>query len=70
MIVNCLACLGSGNGPIGSVSKFYIVDVEEFLRQQLDEPAILFGLSSGGAVALAVAGAAKIKKETKIQKST
>ena len=36
-------------------SKYYIVDVEEFLRQQLDEPAILFGLSTGGAVALAVA---------------
>ena len=36
-------------------SKFYIADVEQFQRQHLDEPAILFGLSAGGAVALAVA---------------
>jgi pimeloyl-ACP methyl ester carboxylesterase len=45
----------SGRVPGHYQSKYYIVDVEEFLRQQLDEPAILFGLSTGGAVAFAVA---------------
>lgn len=45
----------SGRVPGQYLSKYYAVDVEQFLRQQLDEPAILFGLSAGGAVALAVA---------------
>jgi pimeloyl-ACP methyl ester carboxylesterase len=45
----------SGRVPGHYLSKYYGVDVEQFLRQQLDEPAILFGLSAGGAVALAVA---------------
>ena len=45
----------SGRVPGHYLSKYYVIDVEEFLRQQLDEPAILFGLSAGGAVALAVA---------------
>lgn len=45
----------SGRVPGHYLSKYYVVDVQEFLRQKLDEPAILFGLSTGGAVALAVA---------------
>lgn len=45
----------SGRVPGQYLSKYYGVDVEQFLRQQLNEPAILFGLSAGGAVALAVA---------------
>jgi pimeloyl-ACP methyl ester carboxylesterase len=45
----------SGRVPGRYLSKYYIADVEEFLHRQLDEPAILFGLSAGGNVALAVA---------------
>ncbi|MFN2234860.1 MAG: alpha/beta fold hydrolase [Anaerolineales bacterium] len=45
----------SGRVPGHYQSKYYVVDVEQFLRQRLGEPAILFGLSAGGAVALAVA---------------
>jgi pimeloyl-ACP methyl ester carboxylesterase len=45
----------SGRVPGQYLSKYYGVDVEQFLRQQLNEPATLFGLSAGGAVALAVA---------------
>jgi pimeloyl-ACP methyl ester carboxylesterase len=45
----------SGRVPGQYHSKYYAADVEEFLRQQLDEPAILFGVSAGGNVALAVA---------------
>jgi pimeloyl-ACP methyl ester carboxylesterase len=45
----------SGRAPGQYLSKYYADDVEQFLRQQLTEPAILFGLSAGGAVALSVA---------------
>jgi len=45
----------SGRVPGQYLSKYYGDDVEQFLRQQFDEPAILFGMSAGGAVALAVA---------------
>jgi pimeloyl-ACP methyl ester carboxylesterase len=45
----------SGQVPGQYLSKYYGSDVEQFLRQQLDKPAILFGMSAGGAVALAVA---------------
>jgi pimeloyl-ACP methyl ester carboxylesterase len=49
-----------GQGKSGRVPGQYqfihnTFDVEQFLRRQLGEPAILFGLSAGGAVALAVA---------------
>jgi len=45
----------SGRVPGGYQLKNYADDVEQFLQQRLDEPAILFGLSAGGAVALDVA---------------
>jgi pimeloyl-ACP methyl ester carboxylesterase len=45
----------SGRVPGQYLSKYYIADVEKFLQQQLDEPAILFGESAGGMVALGVA---------------
>jgi pimeloyl-ACP methyl ester carboxylesterase len=45
----------SGRVPGHYLSKYYATDVEDFLQQQIDEPAILFGLSAGGNVALAVA---------------
>ena len=45
----------SGWAPGQYQSKYYAVDVEQFLLKQLDEPAIIFGMSAGGAVALAVA---------------
>jgi pimeloyl-ACP methyl ester carboxylesterase len=45
----------SGRVPGHYLSKYYGVDVEQFLQLQLDGPAMLFGLSAGGAVALAVA---------------
>ena len=45
----------SGRTPGQYLSKYYFADVEKFLQQQLDEPAILFGLSAGGNVALSVA---------------
>ena len=45
----------SGRVPGQYLSKYYGDDVEHLLRQQFDEPAILFGMSGGGAVALAVA---------------
>ena len=45
----------SGRVPGRYLSKYYADDVEQFLRRQLNEPAILLGLSAGGAVALAVA---------------
>jgi len=45
----------SGRVPGQYQSKYYGIDVEHFLRQQLEKPAILFGLSAGGVVALAVA---------------
>jgi len=45
----------SGRVPGQYLSKYYVADVENFLQQQLDEPAILFGLSAGGLVALSVA---------------
>lgn len=43
-----------GRAPGQYHSKYYGVDVEQFQRQQLDEPAPLFGMSGGGSVALAV----------------
>jgi pimeloyl-ACP methyl ester carboxylesterase len=42
----------SGRVPGQYLSKFYIADVEQFLQQELDEPAVLFGQSAGGMVAL------------------
>jgi pimeloyl-ACP methyl ester carboxylesterase len=45
----------SGRVPGQYQSKYYGIDVEQFLRHQLNEPAVLFGLSAGGGVALAVA---------------
>jgi len=36
-------------------AKCYIADVAQFLQQELTEPAVLFGHSAGGAVALSVA---------------
>jgi pimeloyl-ACP methyl ester carboxylesterase len=45
----------SGRVPGQYLSKYYFADVEKFLQQQLDEPAILFGESAGGMVALSVA---------------
>ena len=45
----------SGRVPGQYLSKYYVADVEKFLQQQLDEPAMLFGLSAGGLVALSVA---------------
>jgi pimeloyl-ACP methyl ester carboxylesterase len=45
----------SGRTPGQYLSKFYVTDVEQFLQQQLSEPAILFGYSAAGAVALSVA---------------
>jgi pimeloyl-ACP methyl ester carboxylesterase len=45
----------SGRTPAHYLSKYYGDDVEQFLRQKLNEPAILLGLSAGGAVALSVA---------------
>jgi pimeloyl-ACP methyl ester carboxylesterase len=36
-------------------SKHYVTDLVQFLQQELDEPAVLFGHSAGGAVALAAA---------------
>jgi pimeloyl-ACP methyl ester carboxylesterase len=45
----------SGRVPGQYLSKYYAADVEKFLQQQLDEPAILFGESAGGMVALSVA---------------
>ena len=45
----------SGRVPGQYLSKYYAADVEKFLQQQLDEPAILFGESAGGMVALGVA---------------
>jgi pimeloyl-ACP methyl ester carboxylesterase len=49
-----------GQGKSGRVlggyrSKYYIEDVVNFLEQQLDEPAVLFGQSAGGMVALSAA---------------
>jgi len=45
----------SGRVPGQYQAKYYRADVQQFLWQQLHEPAVLFGLSAGGAVALAVA---------------
>lgn len=45
----------SGHVPGQYLSKYYIADVVKFLQQLLDEPAILFGESAGGALALWVA---------------
>jgi pimeloyl-ACP methyl ester carboxylesterase len=45
----------SGRVPGQYLSKYYGIDVEQFLRRQVNEPAILFGVSAGGAVALTVA---------------
>jgi len=45
----------SGRVPGQYLSKYYAADVVKFLQQQLDEPAILFGESAGGMVALGVA---------------
>ncbi|MEI9479430.1 MAG: alpha/beta hydrolase [Deltaproteobacteria bacterium] len=45
----------SGRVPGQYLSKYYVADVEKFLQQQLDEPAILFGESAGGLIALAAA---------------
>lgn len=42
----------SGRVPGGYGSKYYVEDVVNFLEQQLDEPAVLFGQSAGGAIAL------------------
>ena len=44
----------SGRSPGRYASRYYIEDIEAFL-QQLGEPAILFGVSAGGMVALGVA---------------
>ena len=45
----------SGRVPGQYLAKDYVADVQEFLEQQLDEPAILFGVSAGGALAIWVA---------------
>jgi len=45
----------SGRAPGQYQFKVNAFDVEQFLRQQINEPAILFGLSVGGATTLAVA---------------
>ena len=45
----------SRRAPGQYLSKYYVADVETFLQQQLDEPAILFGESAGGLIALAAA---------------
>ncbi len=45
----------SGRAPGQYQAKYYVADVAQFLQQQLAEPAILFGHSAGGAVALNVA---------------
>ena len=45
----------SGRVPGQYQSKYYAADVVKFLQQQLNEPAILFGESAGGALALWVA---------------
>lgn len=45
----------SGHVPGQYQSQYYVDDVAGFLQQQLDEPAVLFGDSAGGMVALAVA---------------
>lgn len=42
----------SGRMPGQYLAKYYVADVVKFLQQQLDEPAILFGESAGGLVAL------------------
>jgi pimeloyl-ACP methyl ester carboxylesterase len=57
---HCYALDSRGQGKSGRTPgqyklKHYSVDVEQFLRQRVDEPAVLFGLSAGGAVALDVA---------------
>jgi pimeloyl-ACP methyl ester carboxylesterase len=45
----------SGRVPGEYLAKFYATDVVKFLQQLLDEPALLFGESAGGALALWVA---------------
>lgn len=45
----------SGRVPGQYQLKYYIDDVENFLRQCLDRPAVIIGMSAGGAVALATA---------------
>ena len=45
----------SGHVPGQYLSKYYVADVVKFLQQLLDEPAILFGESAGGALSLWVA---------------
>jgi len=45
----------SGRVPGQYLLKYYGIDVQQFLQQKINEPTILFGLSAGGAVALAVA---------------
>jgi pimeloyl-ACP methyl ester carboxylesterase len=45
----------SGRTPGQYQAKYYIADVAQFLQEQLFEPAILLGHSTGGAVALSVA---------------
>ena len=49
-----------GQGKSGWVpgqyqSQYYVADVTSFLKRQLDRPAILFGQSAGGMVAIGVA---------------
>ena len=49
-----------GQGKSGRTSgqylyKHFVADVEHFLQQRLDEPAIIFGHSAGGRIALSVA---------------
>jgi pimeloyl-ACP methyl ester carboxylesterase len=41
----------SGRVPGGYQAKHYVDDVISFLNNQIDEPAVIFGLSAGGAVA-------------------
>lgn len=45
----------SGRTPGQYQSKYYISDVTHFLEQQIDPPAILYGHSGGGLVALSAA---------------
>jgi pimeloyl-ACP methyl ester carboxylesterase len=46
----------SGRVPGGYQAKHYVDDVISFLQNQINEPAVIFGLSTGGAVAFWAAG--------------
>ena len=45
----------SGRVPGQYQSKYYAADVTQFLRRKINEPAVIFGVSAGGALALSVA---------------